>query len=361
MFKILHQRDLDGWSANRALIVADYAERSRYALCPISIIQSYGTIARKYLNMATATPSFLRYRRSAHMRVGNAEEYAQLLCPLPPSEVQRDIVDFSASASKNNYRDIVDAQLASDRAIRELSGYLGITTIKRERFGPLYVIRAHNAYSLSARRVLAAEEYSCRTSLCEMKDILYEIGNAQVHNEGVMKGAVKAGNVLCIRPGFVGHGNMIEAPDELDVAEIENARGCFVPVGSALIYRIRPENLRYWINRGEFNMPIFAMSSDFAVCRLNDNVVDVDYFELLMKLPYVLKQFQRNATGHISRIRISSIQSIKLPIYELATQRELASHFLPIIRRPSEVARQIANMNNSLIERVERILFYETK
>ena len=361
MFKILHRQDLDGWSANRALIVSDYAERSRYALYPISVIQSYGAIASEYLNKAMATPSFLRYRRATHLRMGNAEEYARLLCPLPPPEVQRDIVDMYACASAKSQKDIMAARLASDRAKKELSNYLGITTTNRERFGPLYVIQAHNVHSWSARRVLATEEYSCRTPLSEMRDVLYETGNARVHNGGLMKQMGEAGNVLFIQPGLVGHGNLIEAPKVLDIEAVGSIRGCFVPVGSILIYRIRPENFRYWINRGEFGMPIFAMSSDFFVCRLNDDVVDVDYFELLMNLPFVLKQFQRNASGHLSRISTSSILSIKLPIRELVIQRELASHFLPIVERPAEVARAITKINNGLVDRVERLLFHETK
>ena len=361
MFKILYRHDLDDWSANRALVVADYAERSRYALHPISVIQSYGAIAREYLNKVMATPSFLRYRRAKHLRVGNAEEYARLLCPLPPLNVQKDIVNMHVGASKNSYKDIMDARIASDNAIKELSDYLGIMIVKRERFGPLYVIKAHNVYSWSARRVLAAEEYLCRTPLCEMRDVLYEAGNVLGHNDGLMKQAEHMGNVLCIRPRLVGHGSLIGAPRVLDIAEVGSARGCFVPVGSALIYRIRPESLRYWINRGEYNMPIFAISSDFTVCRLDNDVMDVDYFELLMNLPFVLKQFQRNASGHISRISISSMLLIKLPIQELGAQRELVSQFLPIVRRPDEVARKIADMNNSLVERMERILFHEAK
>ena len=361
MFKIIHRQDVGSWSANQSLILADYVERSRYPLSPISHIQSCGKVALEFLCYAMNTPTFLRYRRAKRVPIGDILESALLLCPLPPDEIQQSIVRVCEKLSRDNQRRWTNASLAAENAMKMLSEALGIEKIDREWFGPLCLIKKAKVESWSARRALIGKEYACRTPLSEMGSLLLNKNDTCNLTDDPSKRLISDDDVLCIRPGSLGNGSLFEAPELVRRTFVEKKRGHFVPVGSVVFYRLRPENMRFWINRGEFRIPIFAMSGDFVVCRINDNVVDVDYFDLLMRMPFVYEQFTKKASGHMPRISISSMMSVKCPVPAFHVQRALAFQFLAPIKGPGEVSQQVKNAKKTLIDYIERVLFDEAK
>ncbi len=348
------------WSANAACIIVDYIERSRYPLCTITTIQHNGSGMPAYLDCALNTPSFLRYRKAALVSTGDMKNHMQLLCPVPPLDVQKKIVEITRRASCDDFRKNMEARLASQLAKNEVERLLGIEEICRSRFGPLYIRPRQNTLSWSAHKTLSFHEYICTMPLYNLKDMLKTEKKHSINSE-LDYVTVKEDNVLCVRPNYVGYGGLIESPNVVQREQIKVDGSQFVPVGGVLFYRIHPDRMHYWINRGEFNLPVYAISKDFFVCRPNENVIVLDFLDLLMHLSFIANQFKGRAYGHIPRISVSSLLVINFPIPRLDVQKDLASRFLRTVRGPDELALQIKEQKKVAIELVEKELFYDVK
>lgn len=360
MFKVFQREKTISWSANVACTVADYTERSRYPLCTIANIQHSGSCMSAYLNCVMNTPSFLRYRKAVLGFSGDIKKYLQLLCPVPPLDIQNKMIEIMRGASCGDFRKSVDARLTSQAAQNEIAGLLGIEEICRSRLGPLYILPRQNVLSWSARKVLGCPEYICGTPLHKFEDIL-EKDISISKNIGLDYALGDGDNVLFIRPNCVGHGGLIEPPMLAQREQIKTDGWQYVPRGSVLFYRIRPERMHYWINRGEFNLPVYAVSRDFILIRPNEDVMLLDFFDLLMHLPFMANQFRAKAYGHIPRISVLSMRAIMFPTPGLDVQKDLARRFLRTVKSPDELMRNIKEQRRCAMEFVEKELFYGVK
>ena len=348
------------WSANAACIIADYIARSRYPLFTIATIQHNGSAMPAYLNSAMNTPSFLRYRKAAIVSSGDIRNHLQLLCPVPPLDIQKDIVEVMRGASCDDFKKSMDARLASQAAQSEVERILGIAEICRLRFGPLYIFPRQSALTWSAHKTLSCHDYICRTPLHKLEDI-HERAMALSSNNELDHMPTNEDNALCIRPNCVGYSGLVEPPMLANREQIKMDGGQYVPRGSVLFYRIRPERMHYWINRGEFNLPVYAISRDYFLICPNEDVMSLDFFDLLMHLPFMANQFRAKAYGHIPRISVLSMRAIMFPTPGLDVQKDLARRFLRTVKSPDELMRNIKEQRRCAMEFVEKELFYGVK
>lgn len=360
MFKVFQRQKILSWSADVVCTVADYMERSRYPLYTVANIQHSGSCMSAYLDCVMNTPSFLRYRKAVLGSSVDIKKHSQLLCPVPPLDTQRNIVEIMRGSSCDDLRNNMDARLASQAAQNEVARILGIEEVSRPRFGPLYILPRQSALSWSVHKTLSCNEYICRTPLYKLESIL-ERGISHSPDNKVDYAIADVDNVLCIRPNCVGHGGLVESPMLAQREQIKMDGGQYIPRGSVLFYRIRPERMHYWINRGEFNLPVYAISKDFFLIRPNEDVMLLDFFDLLMHLPFIANQFKTKVYGHIPRISVMSMRAIMFPKPGLDVQKDLTHRFLRTIKSPDELMRDIKDQKQCAMAFVEKELFYGVK
>lgn len=360
MFKVFQRQKITSWSADVACTVADYIERSRYPLCTVANIQHDGSCLSAYLDCVMKTPSFMRYRKAVLGYSGDIKKHLQLLCPVPPLDIQKNMIEIMHGSLCDDLRRSVDDRLAAQAAQNEVARALGIEKVSRSRFGPLYILNRQDALSWSAHKALSCDEYICRTPLHKLESIL-ERGITHLPNNKVEHTLIDGDKVLCIRPNCVGHGGLVESPMLAQREQIKMDGGQYVPMGSVLFCRIRPERMHYWINRGEFNLPVYAISKDFFLICPNEDVILLDFFDLLMHLPFITNQFRAKGYGHIPRISVLSMRAIMFPMPGLDVQKDLTHRFLRTVKSPDEFMRDIKERKQSAMAFVEKGLFYGDK
>ena len=114
------------------------------------------------------------------------------------------------------------------------------------------------------------------------------------------------------------------------------------------------------VTSGKRSFLITASRDYFLICP-NEDVMSLDFFDLLMHLPFMANQFRAKAYGHIPRISVLSMRAIMFPTPGLDVQKDLARRFLRTVKSPDELMRNIKEQRRCAMEFVEKELFYGVK
>lgn len=289
----------------------------------------------------------------------NAEEYQSLEIPLPPPNIQNEIVSIIQTAYSEKKRKEFEAQQLLDSIDTYLLDELGVSLQEHhtglkdrmfvvnfceangERLDPMF-------YTSQFRNIVAKlhENTVCKR-LGQIVHFSTEIWNQKDYYE-------KEFPYIEIGAINIPHGK-IEDVSFIPIEQAPSRAKVIVRTGDIIISTTRPD--RGAIIKITENENLYIASTGFSVIRNVDNNINPDYLLAVLRHRLILMQMrQRSTGGNYPAITQEELSKIIIPILSLSKQLEIVEH-ISAIRKQAKVLQEegIAILEQAKKE-VERLI-----
>lgn len=330
----------------------------------IRFVVNESKILSKYFFIYTQLNIYKKWVKAIQRVAGqpniNAEEYQSLKIPLPPLEIQQQIVDLYQEAYQQKQQKEAEAKTLLESIDTYLLNELGVAIPQKDnslqnrifttpfsevsggRLEPKYYTQIYieNEHNL----------YNSKYSLISVSKITSIVSDGTHYTPKYVDEGIKFISVKDVRKSTIDLNNSKYITEE-EANSLD--KRCKPQFGDILLTKVGTIGLAAVVQTKER----FQIFVSLALLRPKHNIVFPEYLEIILNSECIYLQYDRIVKGAgVPDLHLEDIRKIKIPLPPLEKQNEIAEHIQGIRAQAKELQEQAQKILEEAKQEVEKMI-----